>query len=118
MAYDFEEFITEYGSLGVAVCRHFGGDVEQARAAFAGYAGEYYNAADFAECAVRQAGEVPASLAQYIDWQAGEEVHPSLDQYIDWTAFARDMVLRGDIMVFRTGRYEVHVFWVIMGEGK
>ena len=109
MTNDFAEFITVYGSLGVTVARHFGGDVEQARAAFEGYAGEYYDAADFAEYSVRE--------AEYSVRETGPEILGSLEQYIDWTRFARDMVFRGDIMVFQTGRYEVHVFWVISGVG-
>ena len=89
-------FIGEHGSLGAKLYREFCDDLEQARAAFEEYAGEYRSAADFAEELTRDSGtEIPASL----------------DYYIDWTALARDMALNGDIMVFQTGFDEVHIFW-------
>ena len=90
------EFITEHGSLGARLYSEFGDDLDQARAAFEDYAGEYRSAADFAEDLVRECGtEIPASL----------------DDYIDWTGLARDMALNGEIMVFQTGFDEVHIFW-------
>ena len=93
---DLADFLGEHGEVGAKLYRHFGDDLEQARAAFEDYAGEYRSAADFAEEFIRETGtEIPASL----------------DYYIDWTALARDMALNGEIMVFQTGFDEVHVFW-------
>jgi len=90
------DFLGEHGEIAAKLYRHFGDDLEQARAAFEDYAGEYRSAADFAEEFMRETGtEIPASL----------------DYYIDWTALARDMALNGEIMVFQTGFDEVHVFW-------
>ena len=90
------DFITDHGKLGALVHRHFGDDLEQARAAFEDYAGCHRSAAEFAEQLHRDTGtEIPTSLEYYIDWQA----------------LARDMELNGDIMVFETGFEDVHVFW-------
>ncbi|MEP0315839.1 MAG: antirestriction protein ArdA [Hyphomonas sp.] len=93
---DLAEFISEHGPLGAKLYREFGDDLEQARAAFEDYAGEYRSAADFAEEVTRDSGtEIPASL----------------DYYIDWTGLARDMAMNGEIRVFQTGFDEVHIFW-------
>ena len=89
-------FLSGHGALGAKLYRHFGDDLEQARAAFGDYAGQYTSAAEFAEEMTRETGtEIPASLEYYIDWQA----------------LARDMALNGEILVFQTGFDEVHVFW-------
>ncbi|MAN74218.1 antirestriction protein ArdA [Henriciella sp.] len=90
------DFIAEHGRLGGLVHRHFGGDLEQARAAFDDYAGCHRSAADFAEALHRDTGTEIASVLEY---------------YIDWSALARDMELNGDIMMFETGFEDVHVFW-------
>ena len=90
------EFIGEQGRLGAKLYSHFGDDLEQARAAFEDYAGEYKSAADFAE---------------ELHEESGTEIPDSLRYYIDWQALARDMALNGEIMVFQTGFDEVHVFW-------
>jgi len=93
---DLAAFLSEHGSLGAKLHQHFGGRLEEARAAFEDYAGQYKTAADFAEEMIRETGtEIPASLQYYIDWQA----------------LARDMALNGEILVFQTGFDEVHVFW-------
>lgn len=93
---ELADFIGEHGELGGKLYRYFGDDLEQARAAFEDYAGEYRSAADFAENLHEDTGtEIPESLRYYIDWQA----------------LARDMALNGEIMVFQTGFDEVHVFW-------
>jgi antirestriction protein len=93
---DIADFISEHGALGGQVYRHFGDDLDAARAAFEDYAGEHRSAADFAE-------QLHADI--------GTQVPESLRHYIDWEAFARDMELNGEIIVFRTGFDEVHVFW-------
>lgn len=93
---DLADFVTEHGALGARLYRHFGGRLEEARAAFEDYAGQYKTAADFAEDLIRETGtEIPASLEYYVDWQA----------------LARDMALNGEILVFQTGFDEVHIFW-------
>ncbi len=93
---ELADFIEEHGELGGKLYRHFGDDLEQARAAFEDYAGEYRSATDFAESLHEDTGtEIPQSLLYYIDWQA----------------LARDMALNGEIMVFQTAFDEVHVFW-------
>jgi len=93
---DLAEFIGEHGQLGARIYQHYGNDIEQARAAFEDYCGEYRSAADFAEELHNDLGTIiPESLSYYIDWQA----------------LARDMALNGEIMVFQTGFDEVHVFW-------
>jgi len=93
---ELAEFIGEHGELASRIYGHYGNDLEQARAAFEDYAGEYRSAADFAE-------ELHTEL--------GTQVPESLSYYIDWQALARDMALNGEIMVFQTGFDEVHVFW-------
>lgn len=91
------EFIGEHGPLGAKIYGYFGNDLDEAMAAFENYAGEYHSAADFAEELVRD---------------SGTEIPSSLDYYIDWQAYARDMALNGEIVVFQTGFDEVHIFWM------
>ena len=93
---ELADFIEEHGELGSRLYRHFGDDLEQARAAFEDYAGEYRSAADFAE---------------QLHGDTGTEIPESLRYYIDWQALARDMALNGELMVFQTGFDEVHIFW-------
>ncbi|MGH1421590.1 MAG: antirestriction protein ArdA [Hyphomonas sp.] len=89
-------FIEEHGELGAKLYREFGEELEQVRAAFDEYAGEYRSAADFAE---------------QLHEETGTQIPESLRYYIDWEALARDMALNGEIMVFQTGFDEVHIFW-------
>ena len=93
---DLAAFLEEHGELGAKLYECFANDLDQARAAFDEYAGEYRSAADFVE-----------SLHEDI----GTEIPDSLQYYIDWQALARDMALNGEIMVFQLGFDEVHVFW-------
>jgi antirestriction protein len=93
---ELAEFIGEYGQLAARIYGHYGNDLEQARAAFEDYAGEYRSAADFAE---------------ELHTEIGTQIPECLSYYIDWQALARDMTLNGEIMVFQTGFDEVHVFW-------
>ena len=93
---ELAEFIGEHGELGSRIYQHYGNDLEQARAAFEDYAGEYRSAADFAE---------------ELHDDTGPAIPESLRYYIDWQAVARDMALNGEIMVFQTGFDEVHIFW-------
>ncbi|MCR9193835.1 MAG: antirestriction protein ArdA [Hyphomonas sp.] len=89
-------FLEEHGELGAKLYNELTEDLDQARAAFDDYAGEYKSAADFAE---------------QLHEDTGTEIPDSLRYYIDWQALARDMALNGEIMVFQTGFDEVHVFW-------
>ena len=93
---DLAALLSEQGSLGAKLYRHFGQRLEEARAAFEDYAGQYRTAAEFAEETTRE---------------TGTQIPPSLEYYIDWQALARDMALNGEILVFQTGFDEVHVFW-------
>lgn len=93
---DLAAFLEEHGELGAKLYECFANDLDQARAAFDEYAGEYKSAADFAE-----------SLHEDI----GTEIPDSLQYYIDWQALARDMALNGEIMVFQLGFDQTHVFW-------
>lgn len=90
------EFVIELGRLGAKLYRHFGDDLEQARAAFDDYAGEFQSLADFAEGITRETG-------------AGVPDH--LEYYIDWQAMGRDMELNGDVFTIELGFDQVHVFW-------
>ena len=93
---EFAAFLEERGELGAKLYEAFSEDLEQARAAFEDYAGEFKSAADFAE---------------QLHEDTGTEIPESLRYYIDWQALARDMALNGEIMVFQTGFDEVHIFW-------
>jgi len=90
------EFIEERGRLGAKLYRHFGDDLEQARAAFDAYAGEFKSLADFAEGLTRETGaSVPDHLQYYIVWQA----------------MGRDIELNGDVFTIVMGFDQLHVFW-------
>ena len=88
-------FIVEHGRLGGKVLDHFGGDLEEAQAAFEEYAGAYRSLADFAQEITEQTAEIP----------------PTLVNYIDYDAIARDMELNGDVFTVQLGFDDVHVFW-------
>ncbi len=90
------DFISERGALGARVFRHVGEELDLAIAAFDDYAGEYKDAAQFAEDFTRE---------------CGTEIPKALEYYIDWEAMARDMALNGEIFVIETGFDEAHVFW-------
>ncbi len=90
-------FIEERGeALGGGVLEHFGGDLEDATAAFEDYAGEHKSLADF---------------AQDLTEDAGPKIPKQLEYYIDWQAMGRDMEMSGDIFTIETGFDEIHVFW-------
>jgi len=93
---ELADLISEHGTLGAKVYNHFGEDLDEARAAFEDYAGEYHSAADFAEQLFEDTGlPIPETLRYYIDWES----------------LARDMALGGEITIFQTGMNEVHIFW-------
>ena len=91
---DLATFIAEHGELGGKLLQHFGGDFDDATAAFEEYAGEHKSLADFAQDLTEETTEIPENLANYIDYQA----------------IARDMELNGDVFAIELGFECVHVF--------
>jgi antirestriction protein len=88
-------FIAERGELGSRVLAQFGGDIDQAEAAFDDYAGRYRSLADYAQELTEDATDIP----------------PTLIHYIDYAAMARDMELNGDVFTVELGFEDVQVFW-------
>ncbi len=88
-------FIGEYGKLGGRLLSHFANDLEDAKAAFENYAGEYKCLADFAQGLTEQTTEIPKSLAYYINYES----------------MGRDMALGGDVFTIELGFETLHVFW-------
>ncbi len=88
-------FIVEHGRLGAKLLEHFGGDLDEAEAAFEDYAGEHRSLADFAREITEETTEIPERLANYIDYDA----------------IARDMELNGEVFTVELGFEAVHVFW-------
>ncbi len=90
------DFIGEHETLGGKLLEHYGGDLEDAKAALEEYAGEFESLADYARDLTEQTGtEIPAHLARYIDY----------------AAMAHDMEMGGDVFTIETGFNQVHVFW-------
>jgi len=89
------EFVSEHGELGGKLLAHFGGDLEDAEAAFENYAGQHMSLADFVQELTEETTEIPQSLVYYIDY----------------AAMARDMELNGDLFTIELGFEDVHVFW-------
>ena len=90
------EFIGEHGELGGKLLEHFGQNLDEAKAAFEDYAGEYKSLADFA--------------AEFTE-ETGVKIPESLTYYIDYDAMGRDMELGGDVYTINTGFEETHIFW-------
>ncbi|MFN3225789.1 MAG: antirestriction protein ArdA [Hyphomicrobiales bacterium] len=88
-------FIADRGELGAKVFDQFGGDIDQAEAAFDDYAGCYRSLADYAQELTEDTTDIP----------------PTLIHYIDYAAMARDMELNGDVFTVELGFDEIHVFW-------
>lgn len=88
-------FIAEHGPLGGKLLEHFGGDLEDARAAFETYAGVHQSLADFAQELTEDSTDIPESLRFYIDYEI----------------MAHDMELSGDVFTIELGFEDVHVFW-------
>ena len=92
---ELAEYITERGELGAEVLNYYGGNIEDAKARFDEYAGEYDSLEVYAEELTEQTGlEIPESLAPYIDYKA----------------MAHDYEQSGDFLTFRIGG-SVHIFW-------
>ena len=89
------DYIRERGELGAQVLNYYGGNIEDAKARFDEYAGEYNSLADYAEELTEQTGEtIPQRLAPYIDYKA----------------MAHDYEQSGDFLTFELGG-SVHIFW-------
>ena len=87
-------FIEEYGPVAAMLAGHYA-DLEDAKEAIRdNYAGVYPSVEDFAQELTEETTKIPDNLQYYIDWER----------------MARDMEI-DDILVFRTGSDEVHVFW-------
>jgi antirestriction protein len=92
---ELAEYIGERGRLGAEVLNYYGGNIEDAKARFDEYAGEYESLAAYAEELTEQTGEtIPQRLAPYIDYKA----------------MAHDYEQSGDFLTFRVGG-SVHIFW-------
>ncbi|WP_051882399.1 antirestriction protein ArdA [Parvularcula oceani] len=89
-------FIAEHGQLGAEVLAHFSGRLDEAEAAFDGYAGEWPDLGHFAE-----------DLTE----QSGVTIPDSVRLYVDYDAMGRDLELGGDVFTVRTSFDAVHVFW-------
>ena len=90
------DFISEHETLGGKLLAHFGGELDDAKAALEEYAGEFETLADYARDLTEQtAAEIPDHLARYIDY----------------AAMAHDMEMGGDVFTIETGFNQVHVFW-------
>jgi len=92
---ELAEYIIERGELGAEVLNYYGGNIEDAKARFEEYAGEYDSLADYAEELTEQSGiEIPERLAPYIDY----------------TRMAHDYEQSGDFLTFEVSG-SVHIFW-------
>ena len=92
---ELADYIRERGALGALVLNYYGGNIEDAKARFDEYAGEYDSLADYAEELTEQTGlEIPERLAPYIDY----------------TRMAHDYEQSGDFLTFDVSG-SVHIFW-------
>ena len=92
---ELAEYITENGELGAEVLNYYGGNIEDAKARFDEYAGEYDSLEAYAEELTEQSGEtIPERLAPYIDYKA----------------MAHDYEQSGDFLTFEVSG-SVHIFW-------
>ena len=92
---ELADYIRERGELGAQVLNYYGGNIEDAKARFDEYAGEYDSLAAYAEELTEQSGEtIPERLAPYIDYKA----------------MAHDYEQSGDFLTFEVG-HSVHIFW-------
>ena len=92
---ELAKYIEERGELGAEVLNYYGGNIEDAKARFEDYAGEY----DSLE-----------AYAQELTEQTGLEIPESLASYIDYKAMSHDYEQSGDFLTFRDGG-SVHIFW-------
>jgi hypothetical protein len=88
-------FILTEGEIGATWIKFLSGDIEKAIETFEdAYAGCYKDLEDFVR-EIHDDKEIPS-------W---------LENYVDWDQMGEDLILNGEIKVFKSGFYEVHVFW-------
>ena len=92
---ELADYIRERGELGAKVLNYYGGNVEDAKARFDEYAGEYDSLEAYAEELTEQLGEI---------------IPPRLAPYIDYKAMAHDYEQSGDFLTFEVSG-SVHIFW-------
>lgn len=92
---ELADYIRERGELGAKVLNYYGGNIEDAKARFEEYAGEYDSLADYA-----------LELTE----QTGETIPQRLRPYIDYDAMAHDYEQSGDFLTFELDG-SVHIFW-------
>ena len=92
---ELADYIRERGELGAQILNYYGGNIEDAKARFDEYAGEYDSLADY---------------AQELTEQSGQEIPQSLANYIDYKAMAHDYEQSGDFLTFEVNG-SVHIFW-------
>ena len=92
---ELAEYITERGELGAQVLNYYGGNIEDAKARFNEFAGEYESLEAYAQVTTESSGlDIPESLAPYIDY----------------TRMAHDFEMSGDFLTFEVSG-SVHIFW-------
>lgn len=92
---DLAAFIGAHSAVAGRLLDHYGGDLDEARAAIEEhYCGCYSSAQEFAEELTEQSGPIPENLRYYIDY----------------AAMARDLVIN-DVLPIETGFEDVHIFW-------
>lgn len=89
-------FVAEYLDFGGELLNHFGGDLEEAKAAAEeNYCGCYKSLADYAQELTEDTMQIPESIAYYVDYER----------------MGRDMDLSGDIFKIEAGYETIHIFW-------
>ena len=92
---ELADYIRERGELGAQVLNYYGGNIENAKARFKEYTGEYDSLEAYTEELTEQTGlEIPDRLAPYIDYEA----------------MAHDYEQSGDFLTFEVSG-SVHIFW-------
>jgi antirestriction protein len=95
-AHEIACFITEYPDFGGELLNHFGGNLEEAKAAADdNYCGCYKSPADYAQELTEETSQLPERLTYYIDYER----------------MGRDMEMGGDIFTIETGFETVHLLW-------
>jgi antirestriction protein len=87
-------FIEEYGPVAAMLAGHYADLADAKEAMRDHYAGVYPSVEDFVQELTEEITQIPDNLQYYIEWES----------------MARDMEI-DDILVFRTGSDEVHIFW-------
>ncbi|MCB1122141.1 MAG: antirestriction protein ArdA [Verrucomicrobiae bacterium] len=88
------EFIDEQEEMGAALLAHYGGDLEESKAALENFLGTYESLEDYARELTEETSKIPDHLAYYINYEA----------------MARDMEMNGEVSTIRESYNRVHVF--------